>query len=359
MKPAPWRSQTAGDLVDGLLARPEPAQRTVAGNSRAYWRCDVGHELIRRSLAERHSSPKHCLLLAELAHAVGEATARCGSLDSLELRAEALAVLGNARKIAGDFSGAEDALLAAERLEPAHCPLIEAQRLEFLASLRTRQSRFPEAIEALKRAVLTRHEFGDVPAYVGTLIQLAIALHEFGEADAALRVIIRADRLIDHDVNPRLALIARHYGALILADSGQPHGALTALNRIEWLYAAVRDPLMLLRRQWVHARIAGMLGGDMDSLAEEGFRNARESFQLLNMNYEAAEITLELARLHAERDRLDLVASDLRDCLPIFDALGIERESLAGRMLLNEVGERAAAVTLLQRLGRQLAARAR
>jgi tetratricopeptide (TPR) repeat protein len=211
----------------------------------------------------------------------------------------------------------------------------------------------------LKRAVLTRHEFGDVPAYVGTLIQLAIALHEFGEADAALRVIIRADRLIDHDVNPRLALIARHYGALILADSGQPHGALTALNRIEWLYAAVRDPLMLLRRQWVHARIAGMLGGDMDSLAEEGFRNARESFQLLNMNYEAAEITLELARLHAERDRLDLVASDLRDCLPIFDALGIERESLAGRMLLNEVGERAAAVTLLQRLGRQLAARAR
>jgi tetratricopeptide (TPR) repeat protein len=269
-----------------------------------------------------------------------------------DLRSEAWAHFGNALKVAGDFGRAEEAFRASDGFwrQGTGNEALRAQLLQFQASLRTRQSCFEEASQFLLLACEIHAASGDDDALAQALVQLAIATNEAGKPLEALRLVTRAAHLA-RGVSSRLALLCRHNGIVFLAALGRHSEALAALARTTELYEVAGDQLLLFRRCWLKAQVCAAHGRrDLDEVAEAHFRCALAEAQELRLPYEAAKVGLELAELLAARGRGGEIASVVQAILPVFDALGIGRESVAARLLRRSAREQQLACELLARV---------
>jgi tetratricopeptide (TPR) repeat protein len=288
-------------------------------------------DLLARSYALRFSDPRQMVEVARLAVAMADGTRDLPPVAWADLRSEAWAHYGNALKVAGSYRRAEAAFHSAEvfwRLG-SKSPCLHAQRLQFQAALRMRESRFGEAKNLLGRAAdLLEH---GSESYAECLIQFALATHEAGDSLEALRLVTRALALVPA-TNQRLALIARHNGVIFLEGLGRRGEAFAALRLLAELYDQVGDRLLIFRRDWLLAQVcAGRT--DLDRVAEAGFRRALVEAQSLALPYEAAKVGLDLACFLVSRKRTAEIAPVVEALLGIFDALGISRESTAARLL--------------------------
>ncbi len=284
---------------------------------------------------------------ARLAVAMADASRDLSLTAWADLRSEAWAHYGNALKIAGNYRRAEAALHAAEGFwrQGSQSPRLHAQRLQFQAALRMRESRFGEAKECLRQAAELLDQ--ESVAYAECLIQLALATNEAGDPLEALRLVTRAVDLVAGD--PRLVLIARHNGCLFLEALGRRAQALKVLRLLEPLYEYVGDRLLLFRRDWLTAQIHASLP-DSDVAAEAGFRRALAAAQDLELPYEAAKVGLNLACFLVSRRRTAEVGPVVEALLQLFDALGIGRESTAARLLRRVCRQERLAGELLARV---------
>ena len=304
--------------------------------------------MLARSYELRFSEPAEMLRTARLAAGLAEGC-RGLPLDAwADLRAEAWAHLGNAAKVMGDYQAAEGAFRVSRDFwsKGTRDQRLEAQRLQFLAALRMRESRLGEAKEILGRACEILRQTGDKIGLAEAMIQLALAKHEDGHSADALRLVIEVNRLVNVREHPRLALISRHNGALFLIALGRPNGAVRELVRTEPLARQVGDEILLFRRDWLRARICACRP-EMDGAAETRFRHSLAEAQRLELLYEAAKVALELAHFMAIRGRAVEIGGLLDTILPIFEALGIGRESVAVRLLRRASRRQACAVALL------------
>jgi tetratricopeptide (TPR) repeat protein len=246
---------------------------------------------------------------------------------------------------------AEEASLGTGDLEVA------VYRLECLASLRLRQAKLREAIALFCEAANFNEKLGDQHGLAEDLMAAAGALAERGDPQEALRLQTRANQLINRRADPRLSLIGRHNGIQFILGMGRHREAWKLMEESEPYYDAAGDDLILLQRRHLRGKIAREFGSQaMDEIAEQELRGTAQEAIERGMPYLAAKCLLELAGFYADRGRHLLLPGLIDEILPIFEALGVDRESLAARVLKSAAEDRARAAVLLRTAAEHLAA---
>lgn len=335
--PAPVESPEI--LMAELAALPAGAQARAAAESRYAHPAFIQH-LIDAGHGLRYQDPAGMLRLAELARAAAEGCTveAAGNEKHLsDVRGQAWRQYGNALRVLGRLPESEEAFATAQRFLDAgtRAPLLRARLFTQAASLRYFQRRFDEAVGLADEAAQIYKELGEERSLASIMVQKAIASLYAGEAEAAVRILNQAIPLIDDSGDPHLLLAACHNLVRCYIDLGRPEQALSIYSETRELYKKFDDPLIRLRVAWQE----GQLLRDMGHLraAESVLLQARQGFVERNLLYEAALISLDLAAVYVRLQAEEQLQQTVAETVPIFRALGVDREALASLLQLQQL----------------------
>jgi hypothetical protein len=329
------------DALDGEQARLAAIESDLRFQSWA-----LAGLLGERSLAAGTENPERCRELARLAVTVADrepAGPESAALRS-DLRALAWAQRGNAERIAGELRAAEAAIREAEKLLDSGTgdPLLRARILSLLASLRSDQSRFAEAVGLADQAARLYRRGGDLHGCGRTLIKLA-SFHAYrDELDLACAQLDRALASLDPALEPRLLFAAHHNRASYRERAGRLAEAAAELALAEPLARATLDRVRLA---WLAGRIA-LRRGDA-AAGERSLLQARADFLAHGLAYETAQVSLELAALYAELGRTADQRRLAEEMVPLFAARDVHPEARAALLLFCDAARREAATASL------------
>ncbi|MFL6199239.1 MAG: tetratricopeptide repeat protein [Thermoanaerobaculia bacterium] len=303
----------------------------------------------------RYRDPGRMLHLANLARLAAEGCsveAAGSDLRRSDLRGHAWRQYGNALRVAGRLHEAEEAVATAQRHLDAGTrdPLLRAQFCAFAAaSLRMSQRRFAESIELCNEAGEIYAELDDSHALASTLVQKAIALLYSGDAEEAVRALNQAIPLIEPERDPNLLLAACHNLVRCYIDLGRPEHALSIYSEMRDLYKKSSDAIVRLRASWQE----GLLLRDLGHLraAETALLEVRQGFVDRELFYDAALVSLDLSAVYVKLQAETELKQTIAESVPIFQALGVEREILASLLQLQQLAHKTRqALDLLQSL---------
>lgn len=343
-------------LVSGLMAelmlRSPAARRDSIRNTRRYQVLALADALREESRREVLRDVARAVELGELSVEVADCLepAFYGPRLVADTRALAYANLGNARRVAGDLFGAQRQLRAAIGLLDVGtgAPTERAEVLSLLASLRTDQSRFAEAVRLLREAAATHRGQGDARLEGKCLLKMATAAVRGGEPERAIELLDRAIELLEAAGEDRLAFLAHHNVVSSLTEAGHHREAREYLERIAPLYEEHKDDRpMQLRRRWTEGLIAAGLG-ETDE-AEAALREVRNVFIEEDRAFDNAQITLDLARLYLEIGRTGEVKRLAEELYPVFRSQDVHRQALAALVLFKQAALTEAATVSLTR----------
>jgi len=324
--------ELARELYDELLQHPSAHQHLLVSNSARFRNRMLGELLLERCHEAGFTDPALATELARLGVSLAEAlTAEdCGGTEAWNgFYARAWAQLGNAHRISSRHGEAERVFAAvAARLESGRIGLLDSARvLDLEASLRRDQRRFVEASRLLDRVIAIYQRLGQWHLLGRALKQKSMICGEAGDLESEMALLRRALDLLDPNAEPRTFLAARHNLILALNQSGRSREAFSLLFHTRPLYLKLGDRMNLLRMRWLEAMVALGLGR-MDQ-AETAYREVRQAFLDLGLDYDAALASLELAGILARQGR----AADLRglaeETLAVFSSRNIRRETMA------------------------------
>lgn len=246
-----------------------------------------------------------------------------------DLRARAWAYVANARRLKSDLKGAEEAFaLAFASLERGTGePLEKGIILDLRSSLLKDLHRFDEALRSLRRAIKIFREVGEIHRAGRSLVKTATVHHFMGEPEQAISLLYQALELIDPAREPRLQLIAWHNLIDDLAETGQFMKAQQLLMKARPLYQQFSHPRFQHPREWVESKIARGLG--QRNLAEALLLKARNGFLSEGKPFDVALVSLDLALVYAEQNRVNELKRIAEEIVPIFSSHQIHREALA------------------------------
>ena len=292
-------------LMAELFAYGPREREILARNAGRFQTLAVCELVIETSFEERFRDSGRAVELAELGLLLAQQLdgERYGRSVVQDLQARGWAYLGNARRMAFDLAGAEEALAQAERLAETGSadPLEEAKILDLRASLLADQGHFEQAAELLEVVIDIYDGLRESHRKGRAMIGKGVFLGYGGWPEEAIRVIRRGLALIDWDGEPRLVLMARHNLAWFLNECGRSEEALEQLQRFRHAYAEFEDPWTRLRLSWLAGRIAA--GLDRFQEAEEKLSEVRCRLLDGGCGYDAALVTLDLANLYLRGDR--------------------------------------------------------
>jgi len=278
-----------------------------------------------------------------------------------QLRSYAWAHDGNARRVLGDLRGAEESFAIADAWweagadDSGSLPDYESALLDFEASLRIAQRRFPEALKLLDRmfALHTsgRPELRDAHLAGRALVKKALAFQEMENPERAIEQMRQAEPLVDAERDPRLLLCLRHNLLWELTTLEGYEQALAMLPEVAALCSRLGNPLDRLRLQWTEARIVAGLGRTDDAI--QLLQGVRQQFAERGMGYDTALVSLELTALHAQEGRTAEVKRLSVEMAKIFRAQNVPREALVALLFFQKAAEHERATA---RLAREIAA---
>ncbi len=328
-------------LVAELLGRSAEERAVVLRLDRRLQTLAVCELLIERCFEEGFRDSARSLELADLGLLLaglldGE---RYGRSVVQDLQARAWAYLGNARRIAFDLAGAEEALARAERLADGGSadPLEEARILDLRASLLSDQGKFEQAAELLEVVIDIYDDLREPHRKGRAMISKGLFLGYSGWPEEAIREIRKGLGLIDWEREPRLVLGARHNLAWLLADCGRLDEAEGQLARLRHSCRGISDPWTDLRFAWLDGRIAARQGRHGE--AEAMLRDVQSGFLAAGHGYDASLVALELARLYLETGRLAEVKALATGMLEVFLSQDIHRQALAALAAFQQAAE--------------------
>ncbi|MGH7341978.1 MAG: hypothetical protein ACREKH_15920 [Candidatus Rokuibacteriota bacterium] len=347
-------SAAAATLVAELKRHPQPRALTLINNSPRFRRRAVCEVLIAASVSARHDSPAETFRFAELAVAVAD---QLTDREATEVQAAAWAELGNARRLMVDLAGAEAALERALGLaEEAAVPQLEAECLLTLGVLRVDQRRFAQALRLYRRAKHLYEGLCDRSGVARCLFQIGKAHGDAGDPAAGLHSIWAGLRMLGPDSDPELVFLPVHNLVLLIEEAGGSRAAAGLLEAARPLYEAYAGEVDLARLDWLRARIQIGLG----MLDDAGFllESLRQRFAEHDLSYDAALVSLDLATVYARQRRTFELRVLLGQAIPIFQNLGVTRETLAGIALLRQTAVRSGrALELIRQLAQELEAK--
>jgi transcriptional regulator with XRE-family HTH domain len=301
------------------------------------------------SLRAAPHDAREALELADLALSIAE---RAPGEEGLRSRAQAYcwAHVGNARRVANDHEGAEEAFSRAWSLwrtdTEAGAELFpEWQLLSLEASLRRAQRRLPEALDLLDRARASCG--GEAIAIARILLNKETVLDLLGDLEGALAVLAEASPLIEATGDSDLLLRLRFNMAVDLCHLRRYTEAATLLPRVRELAIERANELDLLRVSWLEARVEVGKGRTEEAIAL--LEQVRRDFAARELPYDAALASLDLAVLWLQTGRTAEVKTLAVAMGWIFKAKGIQGEALAALRLFCEAARQEGATVELAR----------
>lgn len=308
-------------------------QRDLASRDRS--RCEA---LMERCRALRASDLEMMVLTAELAVSLADRLGAVAMDDpaAADLQARAWAELGNARRVADDFAGAESALTRAME-NAGHGsgdPLLLARLMDLTASLYKDQRRFDEARRLLDLVYAIYEREGDTNGTARTLISMGISVGYAFEIEESIHLLTRGIALLDGTRDPKLMTIAIHNLIWCLVEYGRPAQAHQIFLQSKVLFTRYAGPLEIVKSTWLEGRIAAGIGDD--ARAELKFLEARARLDEAHLSYEVALVSLDLAALWLKAGRTAEIRKLIDQTIAIFKARKIRREALGMLLVLRD-----------------------
>lgn len=341
------------ELFEELARHPPARQHLMVANSarfRSRMLCEI---LLERAHEAGFREPARATELARLGVAIAdllaERSAEKGGEGLLGLSARAWAQLGNALRINGDHPGADQAFETAnELLDPARVTPHEIARvLDLEASLRRDQRRFAEATRLMDRVIAIYRKLGQRSLLGRSLQQKSLICGESGDSDGEIALLRRALELLNPEEEPRIFLAARHNLIAALCESGRSREAFALLFHTRPLYLKQGDRMNLLRLRWLEGAVSR--GLQRYEQAAVAFREVREAYLELGLDYDAAVASLDLAEVYAAQGRADDVRRLADEMLEVFQARKIHREAMGALSFLQQAASAERAELVLVR----------
>jgi tetratricopeptide (TPR) repeat protein len=333
---AAQRLQARGLLAE-LMQVPAERQHLLVTNSQRFRTRGLCDLLVEESYETGFEDPRRAVDLARLAVLVADRLTpdECGGEDAHEsLRARVWAQLGNAHRILSDLAEAEAALAVAEELlTSGRVGLFDRARvLTLLASLRRAQERFAEALQLFDRVAVIYKKLGQWNLLGRTLLKKSLVCGEAGDIEAEMSLLRRALDLIDPQADSRLFLAARHNLIHALNESGRSREAFALLFHSRPLYLKMGDRVNLLKLRWVEGLVA--TGLQRHEQAEAAFREVREGYAGIGLDYDAALASLDLAGVYVAQGRTADLLRIAEETLTVFQSRNYHRAALAAILVL-------------------------
>lgn len=320
-------------LFEELMEVPAARRHLLLSNSTRFRNRMLCECLVEEGFEAGFHEPGRAVEVATLATVVADRLELedCGGIEEARnsLRARAWAHLGNAFRVVFDLVGSEGAFAVAESLsEEGPIGLLDKARvLGLLASLRLDQRRLAEAHQLYDRAAFIYKKLGQWSLLGRTLLQKALVCEEAGDEECRMSLLRRALDLIDPQAEPRLFLTARHNLIHALHDSGRSREAFALLFHTRPLYLKTGDRMHLLRLRWLEGLVA--FGLQRIDQAEVAFREVRDAFAELGLDYDAALAALDLAGVYIVQGRTGDVRRVAEETLAVFQAHNTHQEAMA------------------------------
>ena len=319
----------ADRLFDELITHPEARREVLVRNSDRFRSPALAQRVLEASRQLAFDDAREAARLAGLALTILESAdpALCGRRLLDDLRARALAYLGNARRLANDLDGADEAFAAGLRyIEDTSDPAEQAGFLHLLASLRKLQRRFDESADLLRQASGLYEEVGDSEKLARVLTSLGSQYIDQGAPEKAEPALLEALRHVDPLADPRTALYIQHNMTLCLAETGRFLEAQRMFRSTQPLYDRFPDRVTRLRAGWLEGILAA--GTGRPDHAEELLSRVQEEFATHELPYDAALVGLERAALYARQGRTAQLRRLAEELAPAFFSYGLRRDAM-------------------------------
>ncbi len=344
--------EEAEGLFLGLMAGSPKERGVLVEVFPDYWKWALAVRLCEESLRQTVNRPTEALDLAELAVSVAERAPDEEGWRS-RLKGYCWAHLANARRVANDLAGADEAFVQAWDLWRAGANsgpelLAEWRLFSLEASLRRDQLRFSAALELLERA---REANGDHQAAIACiLLKKGNVFEQMGDSESALAALREATPYVEESGDPRLAFGLRFDTANNLYLLSHYAEAAELMPQVrEWALQQANE-LDLTRVVWLESRVAA--GEGRFEVAIAGFEQVRRDFTARELAYDAALSSLDLAVLWLEAGQAAEVKELAVAMSWIFRAKGIHREALAALSLFSDAAcQENATVELARQVG--------
>jgi len=344
----------AAQMLPDFLEHPVARQWTLLRNSRRYDTWSFAAALVDESFRAVMDDPIVARDLADMARTIAERLnpEPYGERSVFDLTGRALANLGNAHRSLGDLSAGEECLARARRCWEAGTgdPLDEAELLYFEASMFRARRRLEDALRRARRSARIYHELGDQHLEARSRMNEAQILILSGEVRAGRDLMARILPWFDTERDPRLAFIARHNLVWYTMECGEADEALRMLDEFRGSYGAGQRATHA-RLHWLEGRLFEQVGRDEE--VEASYGRAIEAFAELELPYELANTSLDLAAYFARKGRVTEVRQIAERTMVLFRGIGVAEPLIAAWMIFRRAAEaEAVTVGLIERLVR-------
>jgi tetratricopeptide (TPR) repeat protein len=341
--------QEAEDLFQGLKPLTRQERRGLVEAFPSYWSWALAMRACEGSIRMAAHNAEEALELADLALSIAQ---RIPGEEIWRFRVQGYcwAHIANARRVANDHAGADEAFARAWDLWRAGAEsdpeLLPEWRLFSLeASLRRAQHRFSAALELLDKAQESCG--GHQAAGARVLLQKGNLFEQMGDFENALAVLVKAAPLVEDSGDPRLVFGLCFDTANNLQYLGQYRQAAEFLPRVRKLALQQGHELDLLRVVWLESKVKAGQGRGEEAIA--GLEQVGREFTAREMPYDAALSGLDLAVLLLKAGRTGEVKELAIAMGWIFKSQGIAREALASLQLFCDAARQEAATVELAR----------
>jgi tetratricopeptide (TPR) repeat protein len=320
------------------LSYEEQLKRLKADPSLQTWGlCQL---LLRKSREAGFEDPTAAVNFANLAVQI---SAHLGDVYHPEwvkdLRARALAQLGNARRVLGELRSADDVFRCSEAFlaEGTGDPRLRAEILDLESSLRRAQRKLKQALHLLKEALAIYRAEEDQHGVGKVLLKLAKVHQEMGDLDASIKLLKKHSSEIKATADPDLIAYSQFNLLTCLVDAKRYEEAEQLLPEVEQLFSAREQPLNFVRLGWAKANIA--FGLNRIPEAEAGFLDVQQAFLERGMAYDAALVSLDLALVYLRESKLSDLKKLAGDLVVLFESRDVHREALGALYLFQKACE--------------------
>jgi len=262
---------------------------------------------------------------------------RLSSEEYLTLEIEALTALGNARRLAGNWSGAEKAFTTAEHeMRNREVSLHAVAAFLFHKGLlRAFQRRLPEAHALLGDAVEVAENLDDSELLAKTLLARGQALELEDRLDTALDDYRRASRLVEGMATPDSYLVASVYSHLVsgLAALGDCEEASIHLQAVRKIVDSADSSSLHARVTWLEGLLAHKLGRLPE--AHRSLVRSKADLLALGDGLNVAVLNLDLALVCLQQQSVEEAISSASEALVVLKTIDLESEAMGALDLLD------------------------
>ncbi len=326
-------------LIEGL----PPDEQKILVRERVRFRSTALFELLReKSRSAGRMDRKRGVSIAKLAleSLHGSSEAFDDHLPCLE--AQAWAWIGNAQRLAMDFSAAEESFARAEAIwelaDAESSPLVLAEILQNKAALYWYRRRFTEALALVEKARPIFREHGE-PRALAQLLILQSSILLFANRPPEARTVLDQAFAISSSTNDVYLALSAHAALtnihLVVGDSA---AAAESFEEFKQLASNLSNPVPRYSLDWVGGLVSEAKG-ELKT-AETLLERARLAYEQNDDPLPAATVSLDLALLSARQGRFEATIQHASRAQALFSGMRIDRETLMAVALLGEAIQR-------------------